>query len=50
MKIVERQNVNTQDAKLRAKNFSEVSLGYDYETALIEAERCLHCKDAKCVD
>lgn len=49
MKIVERQNVNTQDAKLRAKNFSEVSLGYDYETALIEAERCLHCKDAKCV-
>ena len=49
MKIVDRQIPNMQEAKVRACNFKEVNLGYDYETALIEAERCLHCKDARCV-
>ena len=49
MKIVDRQIPKTQEPKVRARNFDEVSLGYDYETALIEAERCLHCKDARCV-
>ncbi len=49
MKIVDRQIPNMQDAKVRACNFMEVNQGYDYETALVEAERCLHCKDAKCV-
>lgn len=49
MKIIDRQIPKTQEPKVRARNFDEVSLGYDYETALIEAERCLHCKDARCV-
>ena len=49
MKIVDRQIPNMQEPKVRACNFKEVNLGYDYETALIEAERCLHCKDARCV-
>ena len=49
MKIVDRQIPNMQEAKVRACNFMEVNLGYDYETALVEAERCLHCKDARCV-
>ena len=40
----------TQDAKVRARNFKEVALGYDKETAVAEAERCLHCKNRPCVD
>ena len=48
MKIVERQRVNEQDSVIRSKNFEEVSLGFDEETMLIEAERCLGCKTAPC--
>ena len=39
----------TQEPKVRAKNFDEVALGYDYETALNEAQRCLNCKKPLCV-
>lgn len=38
-----------QDPKVRAKNFSEVSLGYTLEEAVEEAKRCLQCKDAPCI-
>ncbi|MBO5713346.1 MAG: dihydropyrimidine dehydrogenase, partial [Clostridia bacterium] len=38
-----------QDAKERSKNFSEVALGYDIETAKEEAMRCLNCKNPVCV-
>jgi glutamate synthase (NADPH/NADH) small chain len=38
-----------QDPRERAKNFLEVALGYSAEMALKEAERCLQCKDPKCV-
>lgn len=37
-----------QDPKTRGKNFDEVALGYDEETAVAEAQRCLHCKVPKC--
>lgn len=30
-------------------NFSEVALGYDLETAALEASRCLNCKNRPCV-
>lgn len=33
----------------RIKSFDEVALGYDEKTALCEAERCLGCKNPKCV-
>ena len=36
----------TQAPEVRAHNFSEVALGYDQETALAEANRCLNCKTA----
>lgn len=39
----------SQDAKVRAKNFSEVALGYDKDTAVNEALRCLNCKNMPCV-
>ena len=38
-----------QDPVLRARNFDEVTLGYDAETALAEAARCLGCKNMPCV-
>ena len=39
-----------QAPNVRNKNFDEVSLGYTKEMAIEEAERCLNCKRAKCVD
>ena len=40
----------TQDAQVRAHNFSEVALGYTEEMAIDEANRCLNCKNMPCVD
>ncbi len=45
---VERQAMPCQDPAERARNFSEVALGYDEETALLEASRCLQCKKPLC--
>ena len=45
----ERNPMPTQDPKERAHNFNEVALGYDEETALREASRCLNCKNKPCV-
>lgn len=39
----------TQDPKVRSTNFDEVALGYSEETALDEASRCLNCKNMPCV-
>ena len=39
----------TQAPEVRAKNFSEVALGYTAEIALEEAKRCLNCKNRPCV-
>ncbi|OVE76053.1 glutamate synthase (NADPH), homotetrameric [bacterium E08(2017)] len=44
------QDMPAQDAKERAKNFSEVALGYTEEMAQNEANRCLQCKNAPCVE
>ena len=37
-----------QDPAVRVHNFDEVALGYDEDTAVAEAERCLHCKVPQC--
>ena len=39
-----------QDPKVRARNFKEVALGYTPEMAIEEANRCLGCKNPKCVE
>ena len=39
----------TQAPEVHAHNFSEVALGYDQETAVAEANRCLNCKNRPCV-
>jgi glutamate synthase (NADPH/NADH) small chain len=38
-----------QDPVSRTKNFNEVALGYSSEQAVAEANRCLKCKNPKCV-
>ena len=50
MAIIPKKNeMPTQDAKVRARNFSEVALGYTQEVAIAEANRCLNCKNKPCV-
>lgn len=39
-----------QHPDVRNKNFLEVALGYTQEEAINEAERCLNCKNAKCIE
>lgn len=39
-----------QEAKVRARNFNEVALGYTAQTAVAEAHRCLNCKNRPCVE
>jgi len=47
---IPRQPMPEQDAVARSGNFKEVNQGYAAETACTEANRCLECKKAKCVD
>jgi glutamate synthase (NADPH/NADH) small chain len=39
-----------QEPLVRAKNYSEVALGYTDEQALAEASRCIECKKRPCVE
>ena len=45
-----RHDMPVQDAKVRVTNFNEVALGYSAETAIAEAQRCLHCAKPLCVE
>ena len=45
---IPRQASLEQNATDRARNFQEVSFGLDEERALLEATRCLECKDPIC--
>ena len=40
----------TQEPTVRAHNFDEVALGYSEEIAIADAQRCLNCKTAPCVN
>lgn len=46
---IPRHSMPQQSADSRRHNFSEVALGYTLEVAQEEAERCLQCKNAPCV-
>jgi glutamate synthase (NADPH/NADH) small chain len=48
MKIPRQVSIE-QEAEVRAHNFEEVSFGLDEERALLEAARCLECKDPICI-
>jgi glutamate synthase (NADPH/NADH) small chain len=47
---IPRHEMPLQNAQERRQNFQEVALGYDAETALEEAQRCIQCKNAPCVE
>lgn len=45
-----RQKPAEQEPKVRAKNFDEVSFGLTERQAITEANRCLQCKQPRCVE
>ena len=48
--VLKKVPVREQAPKVRATNFEEVCLGYNKEEAMEEANRCLGCKKAKCME
>jgi glutamate synthase (NADPH) small chain len=46
---IQRQEMPARDALERSHAFTEVNLGLMEQIALLEAKRCLDCKEAKCV-
>ena len=49
MDMMKKVPVREQEPLARAKNFDEVCLGYNEEEAVAEAQRCLNCKNPRCV-
>ncbi len=49
MDMLKKVPISEQDPCVRAKNFDEVCLGYTKEEAMLEASRCLECKNPLCV-
>jgi len=47
---IQRHEIPIQKAGIRIHNFKEVNQGYTLETAQLEAQRCLQCQHAPCVD
>ena len=46
---LKKNEMPSQPADVRNKNFDEVALGYTVEQAIDEAERCLNCKNKPCM-
>jgi glutamate synthase (NADPH/NADH) small chain len=46
---IERVAMLEQDAEQRSGNFTEVNLGLTPELAILEAQRCIQCKNKPCV-
>ena len=47
--VLKKVPVREQDPNVRATNFEEVCYGYKLEEATEEANRCIGCKNAKCI-
>ena len=47
---IPRQPMPERSAEIRKRNFEEVFLGYDEETAVKESLRCIQCKKPKCME
>lgn len=43
------QEMPSEEPKVRARRMTEVALGYTREQAVVEANRCLQCKNRPCV-
>lgn len=50
MDMMKKVPVREQDPSVRAANFEEVCLGYNKEEAEAEAQRCLNCRNPRCVE
>ncbi len=48
-KKVPRQPMPEQAPEKRRRNFEEVPLGYTADTAMLEASRCIQCKNPACI-
>ncbi len=48
--VLKKVPVREQEPKVRATNFDEVCLGYNQDEAVEEAQRCIGCKNAKCME
>ena len=46
---IPRQHMPAADPVARSQAFSEVNLGMEAQFAILEAQRCIECKDPKCV-
>ena len=46
---IDRQHMPAREAAERAVSFREVNLGLPEQIAILEAKRCLNCKNAKCI-
>ena len=46
---IPRIEAKEQDPQVRRHNFDEVCLGYTAEEAMLEATRCLQCKNPRCI-
>ena len=49
-KKIDRARMPEQDPDIRRRNFEEVPLGLESDTAMLEASRCLQCKKPLCVE
>lgn len=49
MDVTKKIPVREQAPDVRNKNFDEVCLGYNKDEAVVEASRCINCKNAKCI-
>ena len=47
---IDRQVMPTRDSGQRSQSFDEVNMGFTEHLALLEAQRCLACKRATCVE
>ena len=47
---IPRQEMRQRDGLERSRDFKEVNLGLTEQVAIREAQRCLQCKNAKCVE
>ena len=45
---IPRQKMPEQKPEIRARNFEEVPFGYTQDQAMLEAQRCIQCKDPRC--
>ena len=50
VKRVDKTHMPEREAQQRARDFLEVNDGYALSHAAFEAERCIRCQEADCVD